>query len=344
MVKVVLDAFGGDNAPQVNIDGALNAIQLEENLHVVLCGNEEKLNELLKEKDYNKNQISILNASEIITNDDSPTLAIRQKPDSTIVKSFEYLKENEDACAFVSAGATGAVLTGAFMKLGRVKGVSRPALCPTLPTAKGGVVAICDSGANAECDSKNLVHFAIMANAYIKNTFGILSPKVALLNVGTEEHKGDALRKETYEILKNIPSIQFVGNIEGRDLLSGDVDVVICDGFSGNVLLKSTEGAILNLLGMLKEGIKSSFLSKIGYLFMKKTFKKLKTTLDYNNHGGAVFLGCKKIAIKAHGSSKAKSIEKCLLQAYEMNKAHVSEILEKEITEFNDTFLTETKE
>lgn len=343
MIKVVLDAFGGDNAPQITVDGALDAIALQKDLHVVMVGDEAVLKDMLKDREYNKEQISFVNATEVISNDESPTVAIRQKPDSTIVKGFNYLKENDDAVAFVSCGSTGAVLTGAFMKLGRIKGVSRPACCPILPTSKGGVVALCDSGANVECDSKNLVHFAIMANAYVKNTYGIESPRVALLNVGTEDHKGDALRKETFELLKNLPEINFVGNMEARDLLSGDYDIVVCDGFSGNVLLKSTEGAIMNLLGMLKKGIKSSFLSKIGYLFMRKTFKDLKKTMDYNNHGGAVFLGCKKLVVKGHGGSKYTSIRECLLQAYNMHKANVVENLEKDILEFNATQQVEEK-
>lgn len=341
MVKVVLDAFGGDNAPIAPIEGTLEAIKLQEDLHVVLVGDESKINEILKDKEYNKEQISVLDAKEVITNDEAPTVAIRQKPDSSIVKAFNYLKENEDAVALVSSGSTGAVLSGAFMKLGRIKGVSRPALCPILPTAKGGIVAICDTGANVECDSKNLVHFALMANAYVKNTYGILSPKIALLNVGTEDHKGDALRKETFEILKSLPNINFVGNMEARTLLDGDIDIVVCDGFSGNVLLKSTEGAILNLLGMLKTDIKSSFSSKIGYLFMKKTFKGLKKKLDYNNYGGAVFLGCKKLVVKGHGSSKPASFRECLLQAYNMNKAQVVSNLEKEVLEYNSTISSE---
>lgn len=335
MVKVVLDAFGGDNAPMCTIDGTLEAIAMEENLHVVLVGDEAKLKELLKGRKYNASQISFLDAKEVISNDEAPTVAIRQKPDSTIVKGFTYLKENDDAVAFVSCGSTGAVLTGAFMKLGRIKGVSRPALCPVLPTKTGGQVAICDCGANVECDSKNLVHFALMANAYIKNTYGIMNPRIALLNVGVEDHKGDALRKETFELLKNLEGINFVGNMEARDLLSGEYDIVICDGFAGNVLLKSTEGAITSLLSMLKSDIKSRTMSKVGYLFMKPTFKALKKTMDYNNHGGSVFLGCKKLVVKGHGASKPTSVRECLFQAYNMHKANVVDTVDRCITEYN---------
>lgn len=340
MIKIVLDAFGGDNAPLAPIEGALQAIALKEDLHVVLTGDETKINEILATKEYNKEQISVIHAPDIITNDDTPTVAIRQKTESSLVKAFNLLKEDEEVCALVSAGSTGAVLTGGFMKLGRIKGVSRPACCPILPTAKGGIVAICDSGANVEVDSKNLVHFALMANAYIKNTYGIENPRVALLNVGTEDHKGDALRKETFEILKNLPTINFVGNMEGRDLLSGEVDVVVCDGFSGNVLLKSTEGSIMNLLGMLKSDIKSSTMSKIGYIFMKGTFGRLKKTMDYNNHGGAVLLGCKKLVVKGHGSSKLTSFKECLLQAYNSHKTGVVANLERDILAYNETLNT----
>ena len=231
----------------------------------------------------------------------------------------------------VSTGSTGAVLTGGFLKIGRIKGVSRPALCPILPTRKGGVVSICDCGANVDSKPINLVHYAIMANAYIKNVFHVENPRVALLSVGTEDHKGNELTKSVLPILKEMEGINFVGNMEARDLLTGDYDLVVTDGFAGNVLLKSTEGAVSSILGMLKEEIKSSKLSKIGYLFMRKSFKNLKRKMDYNNKGGAVLLGTKKIIMKGHGNSKAKSVSVCLHQVVDMHKANVCGIISDEI-------------
>lgn len=331
MYKIVLDTMGGDNSPFAQVEGAVIAVNADKDLHVVLSGDEKAITQELAKYSYNVNQISIINAPDVITNDDTPTVAIKQKTESSLVKAFDELKNNDDVVAIVSTGSTGAVLTGGFLKIGRIKGVSRPALCPILPTKTGGIVSICDCGANVDSKPINLVHYAIMANAYMKNVFHIDNPRVALLSIGTEDHKGNELTKSVLPILKDMEGINFVGNMEARDILSGDYDLVVTDGFSGNVLLKATEGAIITLLGMLKEEISSSAMSKFGYLFMRKTFKNLKLRMDYNNKGGAVLLGTKKIVVKGHGSSKAKSVSMCILQAVEMHKANVCGIIEKEI-------------
>ena len=333
MYKVILDTMGGDNSPFAQVEGAVIAVNEDKDLHVVLVGKEEVITEELTKYNYNANQISILNATDVITNDDSPTVAIKQKTDSSLVKAFDELRTNDEVVGLVSTGSTGAVLTGGFLKVGRIKGVSRPALCPILPTKTGGIVSICDCGANVDSKPINLVHYTLMANAYMKNVFGIENPRIALLSVGTEDHKGNDLTKAVLPVLRGMENINFVGNMEARDLLSGDYDIVVTDGFAGNVLLKSTEGAVNTLLGMLKTEIKSRFMSKIGALFMKKTFKNLKGKLDYNNKGGAVLLGTKKIIVKGHGSSKAKSVSVCLKQAVEMHKANVCGIISKEVGE-----------
>lgn len=331
MYKVIIDGMGGDNAPIATVKGSVMAVNKDKDLHVVIVGKQNEISDILAEEKYNADQISIIDATDVITNDDVPTTAIRQKTESSLVKTINELRTNEEIVGMVSGGSTGAVLTGAFLKLGRLQGVSRPALCPILPTKKGGIVAICDCGANMDSKPINLVHFALMANAYLKNVYGIEKPRVALLNVGTEDHKGNELCKTVFPMLSGLDCINFVGNMEARELLSGDYDIVVTDAFAGNVLLKSSEGAILSLLSMLKREIKSSFWSKFGYLFMRKSFKNLKSVLDYNNQGGACLLGCKKLVIKSHGSSTPESFCASIMQVVDAHKAKVVENIAKDI-------------
>ena len=252
---------------------------------------------------------------------DVPTVAIRQKKDSSLVAALRLLKEEEEVQGLVCAGSTGAVLTGAILRVGRIRGISRPAVCPVLPTATGGRVLIIDAGANAECKPLNLAHFALMGTAYAK-ACGVESPRVGLVTNGTEEHKGDPLHQEAHALLKTLKGIRFVGNIEGRDIMSGDIDVAVCDGFSGNVALKSIEGAASAVMKIIKNSIMQSFSAKLGYaLFMKKAFKGIKEKMDYHKYGGAVLLGIEKVVIKSHGSSNADSICASVLQARSAAKA-----------------------
>ena len=331
MIKIVVDGFGGDNAPIEIVKGVVSAINSNNDIHIVITGKEDVLQEKFNKYTYNKEQVTVLNAESVITNDDVPTTAIRTKRDSSLVVAFDYARENDDCVGIISAGSTGAVLTGAFMKCGRLKGIHRPALCPVLPTKTGGLACICDSGANMDCKPEYLEQFALMGSAYLK-TLGVANPRVAQLNVGTEDHKGDTRAKETFELLKNLgEKINFVGNMEARDLLSGDYDVIVADGFAGNVLLKSAEGAIKNLLSMLKSEIKSSFMSKIGALFMKKSFSGLKSKMDYSRYGGAVLLGCKKLVVKCHGSSNDNSIMTAIDQVYKMSKGNLLENISKNL-------------
>ena len=330
MIKIVIDAFGGDNAPSEIVKGAILAVNKNDDVHIVLAGDEEKILPLLETETYNKEQISILDAKDVISNNESPTEAIRLKKDSSLVKALDLCKEDESVAGIISAGSTGAVLTGAFMKLGRIKGIFRPALCPILPTVTGGQVSICDCGANMDCKPEYLEQFAVMGSAYL-NLFGKKKPRVALLNVGTEDHKGDTRSKETFALLKENKHINFVGNMEARDLLTGEYDLVVTDGFAGNVLLKSAEGAIKGLLKVMKTEIKSHFASKIGALFMRKTFKNIKKKFNYSEQGGAVLLGCKKLVVKAHGSSKSASICECVNQMYNMAKGKLIDKISKNL-------------
>ncbi|MCM1534034.1 MAG: phosphate acyltransferase PlsX [Corallococcus sp.] len=332
MIKIVVDAMGGDNSPSVNVKGTVKALNNIKDLYVVLVGDETQLTPLLAKEKYDKTRLEILHACEVISCNDKPTEAIKTKKDSSMSKGFELLRSDETARAFVSLGSTGALLAGTVLRVGRIKGVKRPAFCPILPTMKQTVVGICDSGANVDCDPLYLQQFAIMGSLYMQKAYGVNSPKVALLNIGAEEEKGDALRKETYQLLKNTPSVNFVGNMEARELLSGDVDLVVCDGFSGNVLLKSTEGACLELMKLLKKSMMSSFKSKIGALLIKKKMYEVKDLMDYNNYGGAVLLGAGKTVVKGHGSSKDEAVYQCIRQAYNMESNNLINAISEEIT------------
>ena len=328
-MRILVDAFGGDNAPSEIIKGAIEAINERDGFEVVLIGQQEVIEARLSELEYDKERVSIVDARDVITCEEEPTVAIRMKPNSSLCVAFKMLKEDPTATAFVSAGSTGAVLVGATLKVGRIRGVNRPALCPILPTAKGGNVLLLDCGANADCKAINLVDFALIGNEYAKCALKIEKPRVALLSNGTEDKKGNALTHEVFPMLKEMQGINFIGNIEARDILSGDVDVVVTDGFSGNVALKSIEGAVGLLMKMLKEAIYSGFWSKLGGLLMKGKMKKLKDTMDYTKNGGAVFLGVNKLIIKAHGSSKAPTIKASVLQAVDISNSGVMAELEQ---------------
>ena len=324
-MKILIDAFGGDHSPEEVIAGTIEAVKERNDFEAVLIGKEEVIVELLKGYEYDKSRVSIINAPDVITCEEEPTVAIKRKPDSSICVAFKELKENPEAGAFVSAGSTGAVLVGATLKLGRIQGINRPALCPIMPTLiEGKKVLLCDSGANADCKSINLVQFALMATAYAE-ALGIKDPKVGLLSNGTEDKKGNMLNHEVFPMLKNLKGINFVGNIEGRDILMGEVDVVVTDGFAGNIAVKSIEGAVKTVMKVMKNNMMASLSGKIGGLLLKKTFKKMMKEFDYNNHGGALFLGVKKAVIKAHGSSKRSAIKAGVLQAAEYATFDISD-------------------
>ena len=314
-MDILIDAFGGDNSPEEVIAGTIEALNEKDGFNAVLVGQEDVIKNLLKNYKYDESRVKIIHAPDVITCEEEPTVAVRRKPESSICVEFKELKENPEAGAFVSAGSTGAVLVGATLKLGRIKGVNRPALCPIMPTViEGKQVLLMDSGANADCKSINLVQFALMGATYAE-ALGIKNPKVALLSNGAEDEKGNMLNHEAFPLLKELKGIEFVGNVEAREILMGDVDVVITDGFSGNVAIKAIEGAVKALLKMMKTAIYKTTRGKLGGLLLKKTFKELAKTLDYNNHGGALFVGVNKAVIKAHGSSKRTAFKAAVLQA-----------------------------
>lgn len=331
-MKIIIDAFGGDYAPLEIVKGAITSVNLLNDIEIILTGDKNKIQDILSEYGYTGDRISIVDAPEVITNDESPTVAIRQKKNSSLVVGLDMLKASDDIAGLISAGSTGAVLAGATFRVGRIKGVKRPSTAPVLPNLKGGKTLLIDSGANVDCKAEYLVQFAIMGSEYMKSMYKIENPRVALVSVGTEDHKGNALTHETFDLLKNVPNINFVGNMEARDALSGNYDVLVCDGFVGNTLLKSTEGAIDAMNKMLKEEIYGLGLrGKIGYLFLKKAFKKLKTRMNYTSVGGAAFLGIEKLVIKTHGSSKAETIYSCVQQLKALYESHMIENLKNSL-------------
>lgn len=332
-MKIVVDAFGGDYAPKEIVEGCVKALNNNPKLKLVLAGDKDQILEQLLNTMYANDRLEILHAPDVVTNNESPAMAIRKKTKSSIVVAYDYLKENKDAIGLVSAGSTGATLTGAVLKLGRIQGVSRPALAPILPTMAGGQMMLLDVGANVDCKPINLLHFALMGSEYMKS-MGVKSPRVALLNVGTEDEKGNEMVKEAFEILKNEKQINFVGNVEARDVLKGNVDVVVSDGFAGNVCLKTVEGTVELLLGLIKGEIKASFWSKLCYAMgLKKAFKNVKLKMDYRKFGGAPLLGVSKIVVKCHGNSRADNVASAIEQVIKLDEnkmiENISRIVEK---------------
>lgn len=326
-MRIAVDGYGGDNAPQEVVKGVLAALDADKDIEILLTGKKEELAALAGAHE----RLTILDAEEVISCEETPVVAVRTKKNSSLVVALDAVKTGQ-ADGLVSAGSTGAVLIGATLYIGRVKGVERPALAPALPTVKGGNVILCDCGANVDCRPSYLLGFARMAVAYQKGVFGVEEPRVGLLNNGAEESKGNAFSVECHQLLKAALGINFVGNVEARDILSGEVDVVVADGFDGNVALKSAEGTANAVFSLLKQGIYTGGTrAKLGALLLKPVFKGLKKKLDYNEHGGAAFLGLKKPVVKAHGSSKAKSICGAILQVRDMIAGKVSERLAKDV-------------
>ena len=335
-MKILLDAMGGDNAPDANIKGAIDASKEIES-EIVLIGNEEIINSKIKEI-YNKekisdltNKVTIRHTTEEIEMEDKPTIAIKTKKDSSMVVGFKMLKEGEGD-VFISAGNSGALLTGATLLVGRIKGIDRPAIAPMLPAYKKSFMLM-DAGANTNCKPINLVQFAQMSTIYLKNTFGIKEPKIGLLNIGTEETKGNDLVKETYNLLKEHSKeygINFVGNVEGRDCFSGEVDAVITDGFTGNVFLKTTEGIGKLVKRNLTESLKRNFLTTLSAIPCLPAIKRFAKTMDYKEYGGALFLGVKKPVVKAHGSSDEYLFYFTIKQAENFVKSKAVERMKEE--------------
>lgn len=333
-MKVLLDAMGGDHAPLSNIEGAISAVS-ELGVEVILLGDEEILLSHLKKKGEAKNpKISVCHCSQQITMDEKPVQAIRSKKDSSLVKGLVMLK-NKEADAFVSAGSTGALLAGGLFLVGRIKGIDRPALTGVYPTSKGGSVLL-DIGANADCKPKNLDEFAMMGSVYASAVLGRKNPKVALINIGAEEEKGNELYKEAHQRMKQSEHYCFVGNLEAREVPKGEVDVMVCDGFTGNIILKLTEGVAKTLFSEIKSVFMSNFLNKLAGAAVSSSFRKLKDHLDSDEYGGAPLLGVNGVVIKAHGSSGGKAIKNAIRQA---KLFHESRSLEKIIDYANNKMI-----
>ena len=313
IVNVCLDAMGGDNAPGEIVKGAVDAVNESKKVKVTLVGQEAAIKNELSKYTYDEGQIEIVNAEEVIDPNEPPVLAIRKKKDSSIVKGLELVKEGK-CDAFLSAGSSGAVLVGGQVIIGRIKGVERPPLAPLMPTEKG-VSLLIDCGANVDARPNHLVQFAKMGSIYMENIVGVKNPRVAIVNIGLEEEKGNALVKETYPLLKACPDINFIGSIEARNIPAGDADVIVCEAFTGNVILKMYEGTARSLLHVIKKGMVSTTRAKIGALLIKPALKKTLKGFTLEDHGGAPLLGLNGLVIKTHGSSTANEIRNSVLEA-----------------------------
>lgn len=313
MDKIILDGMGGDNAPAAIVCGAVKALKDDKNLYLIITGREAEINAELAKYKYDKSRVEVVDCPDVVGMNDIPTEAVRNRQ-SSLMAAYWLLKKNDDICGLVSAGSTGAIIAGGQLILGRIRGIKRPALCPAIPNVNG-VTLLCDCGANAECKPSMLCQFAVLASAYAKAGFGKTDPKVGLLNNGTEEHKGDPLHQETYKYLSQMKGINFIGNVEGRDINFGDVDVVVADGFSGNIALKSLEGCAKMILATMKKQFKSSPAALLGALFLTGAIKRMKKGLDFDKYGGALLLGLKKVVVKSHGSSKSAAITNSIKNA-----------------------------
>lgn len=329
MVRVAVDAMGGDNAPGEIVKGAIEAINQNKKIKVFLVGKQFDIKEELKKHTYDATQVEIVNAEEIIDTCEPPVMAIRKKKDSSIVKALTMIKDG--TCdGFVSAGSTGAVLVGGQVIVGRIKGIERPPLAPMIPTEKGASLLI-DCGANVDARASHLVQFAKIGSIYMESVMGIKNPTVAIVNIGAEEEKGNALVKEAFPILKNCPEINFIGSIEARDIPAGKADVIVCEAFVGNVILKLYEGVGNTLIRKIKVGMMSSFRSKIGALLVKPALKETLKTFDLEQYGGAPLLGLNGLVIKTHGSSKSTEIKNSVLQCLTFKEQNINEKIKEKI-------------
>ena len=331
--SVALDAMGGDNAPGQIVKGAVDAVNIDNEIFVYLVGRQELINEELSKYTYNKEQIEVVDARDVIETGEAPVMAVRRKKDSSLVKALTMVKEKK-ADAFVSAGSSGAILVGGQVIVGRLKGVERPPMAPLIPTAKG-VSLIVDSGANVDSRATFLVQWAKMGSIYMENVLGIKNPKVAIVNVGVEEEKGNQLVKEAYPMLKECKDINFVGSIEARDIPNGNADVIVCDAFVGNVILKLYEGLGKTLIGKVKGAMMSSLKTKIGALLIKGALKDTMKSFDATEYGGAPLIGLNGLVVKTHGNAKAKEIKNSLIQCKKFKESNISEKIMESINSAN---------
>ena len=319
---IALDCMGGDNAPEEIVKGAVYAAGEDKDILIKLVGKKELLEAELSKYSADMDKLEIVDAAEVIETGEPPVAAIRRKKDSSLVKCM-YMVKNGEADAMVSAGSTGANLVGGHVIIGRIKGVERPPLAPLIPTAKG-VSLLIDCGANVDARASHLIQFAKMGSVYMENIVGIKNPKVAIVNIGAEEEKGNALVKETYPLLEKLEGINFIGNIEARDIPNGEADVIVCDAFVGNVILKLYEGLADVLIKKIKGSMMSSLKTKIGALLIKKNLKKTLKGFSLEEHGGAPLLGLNGLLVKTHGSSKSIEIKNSILQCVTFNELDIN--------------------
>ena len=330
MVNVAVDAMGGDNAPVEIIKGAIDAVNADERIKIFLVGRKEVIEEELTKYTYDTARVEVVHAEEVIETAEPPVMAIRRKKDSSIVKAMYMVKEG--TCdAFVSAGSTGAVLVGGQVIVGRLKGVERPPLAPLIPT-ENGVSLLVDCGANVDARPSHLVQFAKMGSVYMESVMGIKNPKVGIVNNGAEEEKGNALVKETFPLLKNCPEINFIGSVEARDIPSGVADVIVCEAFVGNVVLKLYEGVGATLIKKVKKGMMTSLRSKIGAFLVKPALKETLKAFDLEQYGGAPMLGLNGLVVKSHGSSNAVEIKNSVLQCVTFKEQKINDKIKEKIT------------
>ena len=323
MIKIAVDAMGGDNAPSEIVKGAVEAVSERPDITVCLTGQEDIIKKELEKYTYKKEQIEIVPASEVIETGEPPVNAIRKKKDSSIVVGMNLVKRGE-ADGFVSAGSSGAILVGDQVIVGRIKGVERPPLAPLIPTERGFSLLI-DCGANVDARPSHLVQFAQMGSIYMEHVMGVKRPRVAIVNIGAEEEKGNALVKETFPLLKECPGINFIGSIEAREIPHGGADVIVCEAFVGNVILKLYEGVGATMISMIKKGMMSSLRSKIGALLIKPALKSTLKSFDASQYGGAPLLGLKGLVVKTHGSSKANEVKNSIIQCIAFKEQAISE-------------------
>ncbi len=330
MIKVAVDAMGGDYAPEEPVKGTVEALQQREDLFIYLVGDEKTIQKELEKYEYPKERLQIVPASEIIETGEPPVQAIQKKKDSSLVKAIRLVRK-EEAQAVVSCGSSGAVLVGGQVLIGKLKGVERAPLAPLIPTEKGFSLLI-DCGANVDARPSHLIQFAKMGSIYMESVMGIKNPRVGLVNIGAEEEKGNALTKETYPLLKECKDINFIGNVEARDIPKGVCDVVVCEAFVGNVILKLYEGVGGTLISMIKKSMMGSLKTKMGALMVKPALKETLKAFDASEYGGAPLLGLKGLVVKSHGSSKAGEIRNSILQCITFTKEDICGKISRQIS------------
>ena len=330
MVNVAVDAMGGDNAPVEILKGAVEAINEDRRVKLFLVGREPVIREELKKYTYHEEQLEVVHTEEVIETGEPPVMAIRKKKDSSIVKAMYMVKEGQ-CDALVSAGSTGAVLVGGQLIVGRIKGIDRPPLAPPIIPNINGVSLLLDCGANVDARASQLLQFAKMGSIYMESVIGVKNPKVGLVNIGVEEEKGNALTKEAYPLLQNCPEINFIGNVEARDIPMGVADVLVCEAFAGNIVLKMYEGVSAAMMKKIKAGMMSTLKSKIGALLVKPALKKTLKGFSTEEYGGAPLLGLNGLVVKTHGSSKAIEIRHSILQCIAFKEQNINEKIREQI-------------